>query len=83
MVLRVLNIFESVQALRFLAPVVFVSVKGFVLIAVALKALECIMILGRVAMKMESPLHRAGTYSPKGIYNTVPTERLGVTNFRC
>ena len=83
MVLRVLNISESVRILQLLAPVVFVSVKGVVLIAMVLKALECIMILGRVTMKMESTAHRASCYSPKRIYNTVPTERLGITNPRC
>jgi len=75
--LRILNIPESVKVLQLLKPVVFISVKGVVLIAVVLKALVHIMILGRVTMKMESPVHRASCYCPKRIYKTVPIERLG------
>jgi hypothetical protein len=83
LVIRVLNILESVQALQFLAPVVFISVKGVVLIAMALEAFECIMILGRVNMKMGSSNHRANRYSPKGICKTAPIERLAYTDSRC
>lgn len=77
------NISESVQTVQFLAPVVFISVKGVVLIAMVLKALECRMILGRVTMKMESPVHRVSCYSPKRIYKTMPIEGLGYTDPRC
>jgi hypothetical protein len=83
LVLRVPKISESVGILQLLAPAVFVSVKGVVLIAMVLKALECIVILGRVTMKMESPVHRARGYSPKRSHDIVPTERLGFSDPRC
>ena len=56
LVLRILNIFESVKVLQLLGPDVFISMKGFVLIAMVLKALEYRMILRRVAMEMDSPV---------------------------
>jgi hypothetical protein len=61
----------------------FIDVKGFVLITVALKALEHVMIFSRVAMKMKSPVHKAGCCFPSRTYNTVPTERLGYADPRC
>jgi hypothetical protein len=73
---RVPNIFEWVKILQPLALVVFIPVKGIVLITVVLKALECIVILGRVAMEMKTPVHRASCDFPKRANNTVPTERL-------
>jgi len=74
--LRVLNISECVKILQPLALVVFIPVKGIVLITVVLKALECIVILGRVAMKMKTPVHRASCDFPKRANDTLPAERL-------
>jgi len=53
-----------------------ISMKGFVLIAMSIKALECVMILCWVVVKMKSLVHRATYYFPKRTNNTVPTERL-------
>jgi hypothetical protein len=62
----------------------FVPVKDVVLITVVLKALKQRMILGWVAVKMESPFHRASHYLPKRNYSIMPSKRLAnsITSYR-
>jgi hypothetical protein len=82
-VLRIPNISESVIKVQLVAPVVIISLKPVVAIAIVLKGLESVMMLVRGNMEIDSPVHRANWYSHKRIYKTVPTERLGNTDPRC
>jgi hypothetical protein len=76
LVLGVLNISESIKTLQLLGPVMLISLKGFVLIAILIEALEHVMIIGRVAMKMKTPIHETSCCFPRRTNNTVPTKRL-------
>ncbi|MGE5838674.1 MAG: hypothetical protein ACM34H_01985, partial [Deltaproteobacteria bacterium] len=58
-ILRVPDIFEPIHPAQFITLVVLVSVKSSVLIGIALKALEGVVIVGGVGMKMKPAVQQA------------------------